>query len=129
MLFSKKISALVKIVYTREENSVCTRQAHAMKATIKTGVDKEGRVIARGYYLPYGWQVLQQYRTNCRKRSFLCMSKRIGWRMFATMDIVFSRINLFVGCFERMEGRLHVALILQLDMIGEYLDINQLRCG
>ena len=37
----------VKVVYSREENSVATRMGHAMITTIKTGVDKDGKVLAR----------------------------------------------------------------------------------
>ncbi|MBW2619469.1 MAG: molybdopterin-dependent oxidoreductase, partial [Deltaproteobacteria bacterium] len=37
----------VKLVYTREENTIATRQGHSMVVTIKTGVDKDGLVTAR----------------------------------------------------------------------------------
>jgi len=46
-LLAKKTGKPVKIVFTREENTICTRQGHAMITTHKTGVDKDGRVIAR----------------------------------------------------------------------------------
>jgi 4-hydroxybenzoyl-CoA reductase subunit alpha len=46
-LLAKKTNAPVKIVFTREENTIGTRQGHAMITTHKTGVDKEGRVLAR----------------------------------------------------------------------------------
>jgi len=41
---AKKAQRPVKIVYTREENTVCTRQAHSMITRIKTGVDKEAEL-------------------------------------------------------------------------------------
>ena len=46
-LLAKKTGKPVKIVFTREENTIATRQGHAMITTHKTGVDEEGRVIAR----------------------------------------------------------------------------------
>ena len=44
---AKKARRPVKIVYTREENTVATRQAHSMITRIKTGVDQNGKVLAR----------------------------------------------------------------------------------
>jgi len=46
-LLALKSGRPVKIVYTREENSVCVRQGHAMVTTHTTGMDREGRVTAR----------------------------------------------------------------------------------
>lgn len=46
-LFALRNKRPVKLVYTREENSIATRQAHSMRVTIKTGMDAEGRVLAR----------------------------------------------------------------------------------
>ena len=46
-LLAKKTGKPVKIKFTREENTIATRQGHAMITTHKTGVDKDGRVLAR----------------------------------------------------------------------------------
>ncbi len=46
-LLAKKTNKPVRIQFTREENTIGTRQGHAMITTHKTGVDKEGRVLAR----------------------------------------------------------------------------------
>ncbi len=46
-LLAKKTKKPVRIQFTREENTIGTRQGHAMITTHKTGVDKEGRVLAR----------------------------------------------------------------------------------
>lgn len=46
-LLAKKTGCPVKIQFTREENTIGTRQGHSMITTHKTGVDKEGRVLAR----------------------------------------------------------------------------------
>ena len=36
-----------KLVYSREENTIATRQAHGMRVHIRTGVDSNGLVLAR----------------------------------------------------------------------------------
>jgi len=46
-LLAKKTNHPVKIVFTREENTIATRQGHSMITTHKTGVDKNGQVLAR----------------------------------------------------------------------------------
>jgi len=46
-LLAKKTKKPVRIQFTREENTIATRQGHAMITTHKTGVDKDGRVLAR----------------------------------------------------------------------------------
>jgi len=46
-LLAKKTARPVKITFTREENTIATRQGHAMITTHKTGVDQDGRVLAR----------------------------------------------------------------------------------
>jgi len=46
-LLAKKTGCPVRIEFTREENTIGTRQGHSMITTHKTGVDKEGRVLAR----------------------------------------------------------------------------------
>ena len=46
-LLAKKTKKPVRIQFTREENTIGTRQGHAMITTHKTGVDREGRVLAR----------------------------------------------------------------------------------
>jgi len=46
-LLSIKSGRPVKLVLTREENAVSTRQIHDMIATIKTGVKKDGTIVAK----------------------------------------------------------------------------------
>jgi CO/xanthine dehydrogenase Mo-binding subunit len=46
-LLAKRSGRPVKIVYSREENSVNVRMGHALVTSIKTGVDRNGRVMAR----------------------------------------------------------------------------------
>lgn len=46
-LLAVKSGRPVKLVYTREENTTCVRQGHGMVTTHTTGLDREGRVVAR----------------------------------------------------------------------------------
>jgi CO/xanthine dehydrogenase Mo-binding subunit len=46
-LLSKKAKRPVKIVYTREESMTCTRQVHDMVMYVKTGVTKDGKILAQ----------------------------------------------------------------------------------
>jgi 4-hydroxybenzoyl-CoA reductase subunit alpha len=46
-LLARQSGKPVKIVHTREENTIATRQGHSMITTIKTGVDRSGKVLAR----------------------------------------------------------------------------------
>lgn len=43
---SKKTGRPVKIVYTREESIVTTRRRHAMTITLKTGLKRDGTIVA-----------------------------------------------------------------------------------
>jgi CO/xanthine dehydrogenase Mo-binding subunit len=52
-LLSIKTGRPVKLVLTREENAVSTRQIHDMIATIKTGVKKDGAIVAKDYRVIY----------------------------------------------------------------------------
>lgn len=45
-LLSKKARRPVKVVYTREETFNCVRQVHASTLTVKTGVAKDGAIVA-----------------------------------------------------------------------------------
>lgn len=52
-LLAMKTGRPVKLVLTREENATCTRQVHAIKATIKTGVKKDGTITAKEFRVIY----------------------------------------------------------------------------
>ncbi|MCX5814765.1 MAG: xanthine dehydrogenase family protein molybdopterin-binding subunit [Proteobacteria bacterium] len=52
-LLSIKSGRPVKLVLTREENAVSTRQIHDMIATIKTGVKKDGTIVAKDFKVVY----------------------------------------------------------------------------
>jgi len=52
-LLAIKTGRPVKLVLTREENAICTRQVHDLRATIKTGVTKDGTITAKQFRVIY----------------------------------------------------------------------------
>ncbi|OPX99015.1 MAG: 4-hydroxybenzoyl-CoA reductase subunit alpha [Syntrophorhabdus sp. PtaB.Bin006] len=52
-LLSMKSGRPVKLILSREENAISTRQAHDMIATVKTGVRKDGTVLAKEFKVIY----------------------------------------------------------------------------
>lgn len=46
-LLSIKTGRPVKLVLSREENATCTRQVHDIIATVKTGMKKDGTIVAK----------------------------------------------------------------------------------
>ncbi|MCS7280502.1 MAG: molybdopterin-dependent oxidoreductase [Desulfobacterota bacterium] len=52
-LLSIKTERPVKLVLSREENAIASRQVHDIIAKIKTGVKKDGTIIARDYEVIY----------------------------------------------------------------------------
>jgi CO/xanthine dehydrogenase Mo-binding subunit len=123
---AKKAQRPVKIVYTREENTVCTRQAHSMITKIKTGVDKEGRVVARDITCHMDGGAYSSTGPIATSVPFLCMEQAYrmenvrynGYRILTNKPIR--------GMF-RTHGRAFACGVdIQLDMIGEVLGIDPL---
>ncbi len=52
-LLSIKTGRPIKLTLTREENAIATRQVHDIIATIKTGVKKDGTIIAKEFKVIY----------------------------------------------------------------------------
>lgn len=52
-LLSIKAGRPVKLVLSREENAIATRQAHDMIVTVKTGVKRDGTVLAKEFKVIY----------------------------------------------------------------------------
>ncbi|HEY3277964.1 MAG TPA: xanthine dehydrogenase family protein molybdopterin-binding subunit [Syntrophorhabdaceae bacterium] len=124
---AKKAKLPVKIVYTREENSVCTRQGHGMKVKIKTGVDKYGKVLARDItsYLDGG--AYSSTGPIAVSVPFLCMEQ--AYRMD---NVRFNGYRIFTNKPIRGMIRIHgrafgTGVDLQLDMIGEKLGIDPIE--
>ena len=94
-LLARKARQPVKIAYTREENSVATRQAHSMVTTIKTGVDREGRVISRDITCRMDGGAYSSTGPIATSVPFLCMEQAYrmdnvrynGYRVFTNKPI------------------------------------------
>ncbi len=124
---ARKSQQPVKLVYTREENSIATRQAHSMITTIKTGVNKEGRVISRDITCHMDGGAYSSTGPIAVSVPFLCMEQAYqmenvrynGYRVFTNKPIR--------GMF-RTHGRAFACGVdLQLDMIGHELGINPIE--
>ncbi|EFK10253.1 putative 4-hydroxybenzoyl-CoA reductase subunit alpha [delta proteobacterium NaphS2] len=123
-LLAKRTGSPVKIVFTREENTICTRQGHAMIATHKTGVDKDGRVIARettcymdgGAYSSTG-PIATSVPFLSMEQAYRMGSVRYnGYRVYT---------NKPIRGMIRVHGRAFACGVdTQLDMIAEHLGID-----
>jgi len=123
-LLAKKTGHPVKIVFTREENTIATRQGHAMITTHKTGVDKEGHVLARettcymdgGAYSSTG-PIATSVPFLSMEQAYRMGSVRYnGYRIYT---------NKPIRGMIRVHGRgFACGLDTQLDMIAEHLGID-----
>lgn len=114
----------VKLIYTREENSIATRMGHGMITTIKTGVNKDGVVLARdivswldgGAYSSTG-PIATSVPFLCHEQTYRMENVRFhGYRIYT---------NKPVRGMIRIHGRSFACGIdTQLDMIGEELGID-----
>ncbi len=125
-MLARKASRPVKIAYSREENTIATRQAHGMKTWIKTGVDREGRVVARDIVCHMDGGAYSSTGPIAASVPFLCMEQAYrmenvrynGYRIFT---------NKPVRGMYRCHGRGFAGGVdLQLDMIGKDLQIDPL---
>jgi len=123
-LLAKKTNAPVKIIFTREENTIGTRQGHAMITTHKTGVDKEGQVLARettcymdgGAYSSTG-PIATTVPFLSMEQAYRMESVRYnGYRVYT---------NKPIRGMIRIHGRgFACGVDTQLDMIAEHLGID-----
>jgi len=123
-LLARESGRPVKIVYTREENTVNVRMGHALTTTIKTGVDREGHVLARDITCYMDGGAYSSTGPIATSVPFLCMEQAYrmehvrynGYRIFT---------NKPVRGMIRMHGRSFACGIdLQLDMIAKELGID-----
>lgn len=123
-MLARKSGRPVKIVYSREENTIATRQAHSMIARIKTGVDRDGRVQARDILCHMDGGAYSSTGPIAVSVPFLCMEQAYrmenvrynGFRVYTNKPIR--------GMF-RTHGRAFACGVdLQLDMMGEELGID-----
>jgi 4-hydroxybenzoyl-CoA reductase alpha subunit len=123
-LLSLKSERPVKVVYSREENSIATRMGHAMITTIKTGVSKDGTVLARdivsyldgGAYSSTG-PIATSVPFLCHEQTYRLENVRFhGYRIYT---------NKPVRGMIRIHGRSFACGVdTQLDMIAEELGID-----
>lgn len=123
-LLARKAHRPVKIVYTREENSIATRQGHALITTIKTGVDRDGRVIARDVTCYMDGGAYSSTGPIATSIPFLCMEQAYrmehvrynGYRVYT---------NKPIRGMIRMHGRAFACGVdTQLDMIADHLGMD-----
>jgi 4-hydroxybenzoyl-CoA reductase subunit alpha len=123
-LLAKKTNRPVKIVFTREENTIATRQGHSMITTHKTGVDKNGQVLARettcymdgGAYSSTG-PIATSVPFLSMEQAYRMGSVRYnGYRVYT---------NKPIRGMIRVHGRgFAVGLDTQLDLIAEQLGLD-----
>jgi len=123
-LLAQKTNHPVKIVFTREENTIATRQGHSMITTHKTGVDKNGQVLARettcymdgGAYSSTG-PIATSVPFLSMEQAYRMGSVRYnGYRVYT---------NKPIRGMIRVHGRCFAAgLDTQLDLIAEQLGID-----
>lgn len=123
---ARKAHRPVKIVYTREENTVATRQAHSMITRIKTGVDRDGKVMARDITCHMDGGAYSSTGPIAVSVPFLCMEQAYrldnvrfnGYRVLTNKPIR--------GMF-RTHGRAFACGVdLQLDRLGQELGLDPL---
>ena len=126
-LLSVKTGRPVKLKYTREENTIATRQGHSMIFTVKTGVDKEGRVIARDMtcYMDGGAYsstagIATSVPCQCLEQTYRMPNMRYnGYRIYT---------NKPIRGMIRTHGRAFASGVdLQLDMIADELGIDHVE--
>jgi len=123
-LLAKKTNHPVKIVFTREENTIATRQGHSMITTHKTGVDENGQVLARettcymdgGAYSSTG-PIATSVPFLSMEQAYRMGSVRYnGYRVYT---------NKPIRGMIRVHGRCFAAgLDIQLDLIAEQLGLD-----
>jgi len=123
-LLARKSGRPVKITYTREENSICVRMGHALITTIKTGVDREGRVLARDITCYMDGGAYSSTGPIATSVPFLCMEQ--AYRMD---NVRYNGYRIFTNKTPRGMIRMHgrsfaCGIDLQLDMLGQELGID-----
>ncbi|MBW2030469.1 MAG: molybdopterin-dependent oxidoreductase [Deltaproteobacteria bacterium] len=123
-LLARKSRRPVKVAYTREENTVNVRMGHALITTIRTGVDREGRVKARDITCYMDGGAYSSTGPIATSVPFLCMEQ--AYRMD---NVRYNGFRIFtnkpIRGMIRMHGRSFACGIdLQLDMLGKELGID-----
>lgn len=123
-LLARKAGRPVKIVFTREENSIATRQGHSLITTIKTGVRKDGAVISRDVTCYMDGGAYSSTGPIAVSVPFLCMEQA-----YKMEHVRYNGYRIYTNKPPRGMIRIHgrafaCGVDTQLDMIGEYLGID-----
>jgi len=126
-LLARKSHRPVKIAYTREENSIATRQGHALITTIKTGVDGSGRVIARDITCYMDGGAYSSTGPIATSVPFLCMEQ--AYRMD---HVRYNGYRIYTNKPPRGMIRIHgrafaCGVDLQLDRIARHLGLDPVQ--
>lgn len=123
-LLSIRTQRPVKLVYTREENTLATRQGHNMIARIKTGVDRRGVVLARDMTLHMDGGAYSSTGPIATTVPFLCLEQ-----VYRMPNVRFDGYRIYTNKpargMIRTHGRAFAGGIdMQLDMMAEELGID-----
>ena len=123
-LLARKTRRPVKIVYTREENSIATRQGHALITTLKTGVNRQGRVIARDVTCYMDGGAYSSTGPIATSVPFLCMEQA-----YKMEHVRYNGYRIYTNKPPRGMIRIHgrgfaCGVDTQLDMIAEHLGMD-----
>lgn len=126
VLLARKSRRPVKIIYTREENMSASRSRHPMVMRLRTGVKKDGTLVARhvetlvndGAYNDVGQDVATLGGLGCVYR---CPNIKLeGYAVYTN--------NPFGGRYRAFHGpSMRFALESELDMIAEKLGIDSVE--
>jgi 4-hydroxybenzoyl-CoA reductase subunit alpha len=121
---AKKILRPVQLAYTREENSLAVRKGHGLYTIIKTGMDAQGRVLARditcyldgGAYASTG-PIATSVPFLCHEQAYRLPATRYnGYRVYT---------NKPIGGMYRVHGRAFGSGIdMQLDWMAQELGLD-----
>jgi CO/xanthine dehydrogenase Mo-binding subunit len=123
-LLSIRTQRPVKLVYTREENTIATRQGHNMIAYLKTGVDRRGVVVARDMTLYMDGGAYSSTGPIATSVPFLCLEQ-----VYRMANLRYNGYRIYtnkpVRGMIRTHGRAFAGGIdMQLDMIAEELGLD-----
>ena len=123
-LLSIRTRRPVELAYTREENTIATRQGHNMVAYLKTGVDRRGVVVARDMTLYMDGGAYSSTGPIATSVPFLCLEQ-----VYRMPNVRFNGYRIYtnkpVRGMIRTHGRAFAGGIdMQLDRIAEELGID-----
>ncbi len=126
-LLARKTRRPVRIVYTREENTVATRQGHSMITTIRTGVNKAGLVLARDITCYMDGGAYSSTGPIATSVPFLCMEQA-----YKMESVRFNGYRIYTNKPIRGMIRVHgkgfaCGVDTQLDMIAEHLGMDPVQ--